>query len=63
MVKSDDIALVLKRTGAWKAPGHDQFPNGFLKACGPPLFKVLVTIATASFWVRYFHRTSDTQMW
>ena len=54
VVDSDDIALVLRRAGAWKAPGHDLFPNGFLKACGPPLFKALATIATASFQVRYF---------
>src|SRR2546429_5431614 len=50
-VDSDDIALVLKRAGAWKATGHDLFPNGFLKACGPPLFEALATIATASFRV------------
>ena len=35
-------------------PGHDLFPNGFLKACGLPLFEALATIATASFRVGYF---------
>ena len=53
-VDSDDIALVLKRAGPWKAPGYDLFPNGFLKACGPPLYEALAAIATASFRIGYF---------
>ena len=53
-VSKNDIAGVIKKAGAWKAPGHDLFPNGFLKVCGPPLFKVLAEIAMASFQMGYF---------
>jgi hypothetical protein len=53
-VSENDIAGLIKKAGAWKAPGHDLFPNRFLKVCGPPLFKVLAEIAMASFQIGYF---------
>jgi hypothetical protein len=47
-VTEEDITNVLRKTGAWKAPGPDLLPTGFLKACGRPLAKLLAAIATAS---------------
>jgi hypothetical protein len=46
------------RTVLWseaEAPGIDDLlPMGFLKACGPPLAKILAAVATASFQISYF---------
>jgi hypothetical protein len=53
-VTADDVEQTLRYTGAWKAPGDDGLPVGFLRACGPPLYHTLAAIATASFQVGYF---------
>jgi hypothetical protein len=47
VVTEADIAHILKTTGAWKAPGPDLLPTGFLKACKAPLAKLLAELATA----------------
>ena len=44
----------LRNTSAWKAPGPDLLPAGFLRACGPPLTKALTSIAEASLWLEHF---------
>jgi hypothetical protein len=42
VVTTDQVARVVQRTGAWKAPaGRDGIPTGFLKACGEPLYRTL----------------------
>ena len=43
-VKAADITAILKTTGAWKAPGLDLLPTGFLKACKGPLARLLAQI-------------------
>ncbi len=48
-VKPEEIIQILRTTGAWKAPGDDLLPTGFLRACGDPLAAVLADIATVSF--------------
>jgi Reverse transcriptase (RNA-dependent DNA polymerase) len=40
----------------WKAPGLDDLPVGFLKACGKPLAKVLAILATKCFKLGLFPR-------
>ena len=47
-ITQDEVANILHNTGAWKAPGTDLLPTGFLKACGPPLTALLAQIGTAS---------------
>ncbi|KAG5988243.1 hypothetical protein E4U52_006762, partial [Claviceps spartinae] len=37
----EEIKEIIKRLPSWKAPGLDELPAGFLKACGPALTKVL----------------------
>jgi hypothetical protein len=54
VVKEAEITLILKKTGAWKAPGPDLLPTGFLKACKGPLAKLLARVATASLQVEHF---------
>ena len=50
-----DVALAIRRQGAWKAPGpSDDLPAGFLKACGRLLTVVLADITQASFELEYF---------
>ena len=53
-VTSEEIKDALRRTSNWKAPGVDNLPAGFLKACGEPLFSILAKIATASFQIGFF---------
>jgi retron-type reverse transcriptase len=53
-VTEDDITDILKKTGAWKAPGLDLLPTGFLKACKTPLAKLLAELATASLQLEHF---------
>ena len=55
-VSPDDIQQVIKCTGAWKAPGEDLLPAGFLKACGKPLLEVLSSLVEASFTLAYYPR-------
>ena len=47
VVTKAEITHILKTTGAWKAPGPDLLPTGFLKACKAPLARLLAEIATA----------------
>jgi hypothetical protein len=54
VVKAAEITTILKKTGAWKAPGPDLLPTGFLKACKGPLAKLLARLATASLQVEHF---------
>ncbi len=53
-VKPSEVTQILHDTGAWKAPGNDLLPTGFLRACGEPLAVALADIATASFALEYF---------
>ena len=53
-VKEAEITDILKKTGAWKAPGPDLLPTGFLKACKGPLAKLLAKLATASLRLEHF---------
>ena len=50
----EDIGLSLRKTRPWKAPGLDNLPVGFLKACGTPLDEILAILATASFKIGFF---------
>ena len=53
---ADDVAYVLRNMSAWKAPGFDLLPAGFLKACGTPLHEALAKLADASFRHEHFPR-------
>ena len=53
-VTAGDIQASLTAVRPWKSPGHDGYPAGFLKACGPPLFQAAAVIATASLRTGYF---------
>jgi hypothetical protein len=53
-VTEAEITDILKKTGAWKAPGQDLLPTGFLKACKGPLAKLLAELATASLRLEHF---------
>ena len=54
-IDGEEIAQIIRKTGAWKAPGTDDLlPTGFLKACGKPLFDILAQITNASFALEYF---------
>jgi hypothetical protein len=55
-VTSEEVTQTLRNTGAWKAPGLDLLPTGFLKACGAPLAQAIARIATASLQLEYFPR-------
>ena len=55
-VDADEIFDILSKTGAWKAPGEDLLPTGFLKACGPQLWKVLAQLTNASFALEHYPR-------
>ena len=56
-VDASEITEILRRTGAWKAPGtSDWLPTGFLKACGRPLAEILAKITNASFALEYYPR-------
>jgi hypothetical protein len=59
-VDAEEIAATLRRTGAWKAPGPDYIPVGFLKACGEPLYKALAELANTSFRLEYFPKRFRT---
>jgi hypothetical protein len=54
IVTEAEITDILKKTGAWKAPGQDLLPTGFLKACKGPLAKLLAELATASLRLEHF---------
>ncbi|CCE30700.1 uncharacterized protein CPUR_04549 [Claviceps purpurea 20.1] len=45
---------IIKRLSSWKAPGLDELPAGFLKACGPALTKVLVHLLNSSCRLGYY---------
>ena len=50
-----EIQGILQSTGAWKAPGTDDWlPTGFLRACGPPLAAIIAEITNASFALEYY---------
>ena len=53
-VRTEDVQEILKNTSAWKAPGLDDLPVGFLRACGKPLAEILATIVTACLTFEYF---------
>jgi hypothetical protein len=54
-VTADEIQGIIRHTGAWKAPGtNDWLPTGFLKACGRPLAEILAEITNASFALEYY---------
>jgi hypothetical protein len=53
-ITPEQVARVIQRTGAWKAPGPDGIPTGFLKACGDPLYRVLARLIWASLQLSYF---------
>jgi retron-type reverse transcriptase len=53
-VKDSEIKTILCTTGAWKAPGTDLLPTGFLKACKAPLAKLLAELATACLQREHF---------
>jgi hypothetical protein len=53
-VKDSEIKSILHTTGAWKAPGTDLLPTGFLKACKAPLAKLLAELATACLQREHF---------
>ena len=46
--------MVLSKISPWKAPGEDNLPTGFLKACGHPLFRVLAVLIEACFRIGWF---------
>jgi hypothetical protein len=54
VVKEAEIATILKTTGAWKAPGPDLLPTGFLKACKAPLARLLAELATACLQLEHY---------
>jgi hypothetical protein len=39
---------------AWKVPGLDDLPVGFLRVCGKPLAEIIAIIITACFTLEYF---------
>ncbi len=41
-----EITQIISSTGAWKAPGRDNLPTGFLKMCGQPLAKAIAKSQT-----------------
>ena len=53
-VTVEDIRATLQRIAPWKAPGLDDLPTGFLKACGDPLARVLAILATKCFQLGWF---------
>ena len=53
-MKEAEITTILRKTGAWKAPGPDLLPTGFLKACKGLLAKLLAQIATACLQLEHF---------
>jgi hypothetical protein len=53
-VTSDEIEDILQNTKPWKAPEKDNIPAGLLKACGKPLYRMLVALIISSFEVTYF---------
>jgi hypothetical protein len=53
-VKEAEITDILRKNGAWKAPGPELLPTGFLKACKGPLAKLLAELATASLQLEHF---------
>jgi hypothetical protein len=53
-VTKAEIQTILRKTGAWKAPGPDLLPTGFLKACKEPLARLLADLATACLRLEHF---------
>ena len=51
---TEDVQGILRKASAWKAPGLDDLPMGFLRACGKPLAKIIASIATACLELEYF---------
>ena len=55
-VSQNEVTQHLYNVGAWKAPGEDLLPSGFLKACGKPFTEVMAVLATRSLELAYFPR-------
>jgi hypothetical protein len=55
-VCTDDVQGILRNASAWKAPGLDDLPMGFLRACGKPLAKIIAAITAACLALEYFPR-------
>lgn len=53
-VTSSEVAAILRNTAAWKSPGEDLLPVGFLRACGQPVYDVLATLISKSFELAYY---------
>ena len=53
-VSTADITAILKKTGAWKAPGLDLLPTGFLKAYKALLARLLAQIVIACLQHEHF---------
>jgi hypothetical protein len=53
-VKEAEITTILCETGAWKAPGPDLLPTGFLKVYKGPLSKLLAQIAIVCLQLEHF---------
>jgi exonuclease III len=53
-VSEDEVADALSSSKPWRAPGNDLLPTGFLKACGPPLHRILAALATRCFQLEWF---------
>jgi hypothetical protein len=53
-VTTSDVKQAMSKAGASKAPGYDKLSNGFLKACGKPLLKILAQMTEASFRLQHF---------
>ena len=50
----DEVEQIIRSSGAWKAPGEDQLPFGFLKVCGRPLADALAQLARDSYRLAYY---------
>jgi Reverse transcriptase (RNA-dependent DNA polymerase)/Endonuclease-reverse transcriptase len=53
-VCTEDVQEILRGISAWKAPGLDDLPTGFLRACGKPLAEIIATTANACLKLEYF---------
>jgi hypothetical protein len=51
---------ILRNTKPWKATEKDNTPEGLLKACGKPLYRILAALITSSFKAAYFPRCFKT---
>ena len=49
-----DIQIIVASIASWKSPGDDLLPNGFLTACGEPLYRCLAYLSNKSFELGWF---------